>query len=82
MFIGISQGGGARSSDTQMFQLTLADSKTSGDLTERMGAAQLAKQHGDKLAPASESFGMTFRLGDHHQMLKLYTHEETVATIG
>jgi hypothetical protein len=76
VLIGIGQGGMARSSDTQMFQLTLTASKTSGNLTEGMGATQLAKQHGYKLTPTSKSFGMTFCPGDHDPMLKVHTRKK------
>ena len=64
MLVGIGQGGMARSRNAQMLQLPLAASKASGNLTEGMSAAQLAKEHGDKLTPTSKSFGMTFGLGD------------------
>jgi hypothetical protein len=76
VFVGIGQGRMAGSGNAQMSQLPLAASKASGNLTEGMGAAQLAKQHGHKLAPTSESFGMTFCLGDPHQMLKLQTRKQ------
>jgi hypothetical protein len=76
VLIGISQGGMGRSRNAQMFQLTLTTSKAPGNLTERMGAAQLAKQHGHKLSPTTKSFGMTFCLGDPDQMLKLQTRKQ------
>ncbi len=76
VLIRISQAGMTRSSDTQMFQLTLAAPKTSANLAERMGAAQLAKQHGHELTPTSESFGITFRLGNRDPMLKLHTRKQ------
>jgi len=76
VLIGIGQGGMAWSSNTQMFQLSLTASKASANLTERMGAAQLAKQHGHKLSPTSKSFSMTFSLGDRDQMLKLQTRKQ------
>jgi hypothetical protein len=76
VFIGISQGGMGRSSNAQMFQFTLTASKTSGNLTERMGATQLTKQHGYKLAPTAKSLGMTFGVGDRDQMLKLHTRKQ------
>jgi hypothetical protein len=75
VLIGISQGGMARSRNAQMSQLSLTASKASANLTEGMGAAQLTKQHGYKLAPTSEPFGMTFCLSDRYQMLKLYTRK-------
>jgi hypothetical protein len=74
--IGISQSGMARSRNAQMFQLPLTASKTSANLTKGMGVAQLAKKHRHKLAPTRESFGMTFCLGDGHQMLKLHTRKQ------
>jgi len=76
VLIGISQGGMAWSSNAQMFQLPLTASKTSGNLTERMGAAQLAKQHSHKLAPTRKSFGMTLCPCDRNQMLKLQTRKQ------
>jgi hypothetical protein len=74
--IGISQGGMARSRDAQMLQLTLATSKPPGNLTQGMGAAQLAKQHSHQLTPTRESFGMTFCLRGHDQILKLRTRKQ------
>jgi hypothetical protein len=76
VLIGISQGGMARSRNAQMFQLPLTASKTSGDLTESMGATQLTKQHGHKLTPTGESFAMTFGLGDGDQVLELHTRKQ------
>jgi hypothetical protein len=71
VLIGIGQGGMAWSGDAQMFQLPLAASKASANLTERMGTTQLAKQHGYKLAPAGKPFGITFGMGLFHHVLKL-----------
>jgi hypothetical protein len=76
VLIGIGQGGMARSSNAQMFQLTLTASKAPGNLTERVGVAQLAEEHGHKLAPTREPFGMAFRLSDRDQMLKLHTRKQ------
>ena len=76
MLVSIGQSGVTRSRNAQMFQLPLAASKASGNLTEGMGAAQLAKQHGYKLSPTSKSFSMTFCLGDRDQMLKLQTRKQ------
>jgi hypothetical protein len=76
VLIGISQGGMARSRNAQMFQLPLAASKTSGNLTESMGAAQLTKQHGHKLTPTSKSFGMALCPGDRNYMLELHTRKQ------
>jgi hypothetical protein len=71
MFIGISQGGMTGSSDAQVFELAFATPKTPGNLPEGIGAAQLTKQHGDKLTPAGKSFGMTFSMGFFHHVLEL-----------
>ena len=71
VLIGIGQGGMARSRDAQMSQLPLAASKTSANLTERMGTTQLAKQHGHKLTPAAKTFRITFGMGFFHYVLKL-----------
>ena len=76
VLIGVSQAGMARSSNAQMLQLPLTASKTSANLTEGMGSAQLAKQHGHELAPTCKSFSITFCLGDHDQMLKLHTRKQ------
>jgi hypothetical protein len=76
MLVGIGQGGVTRSRNAQMFQLPLAASKASGNLPEGMSATQLTKQHGDKLAPAAESFGMTLRMGFFHQMLELDSRKQ------
>ncbi len=74
--IRIGQGGMARSRKAQMFQLPLAASKTSRNFTERIGVAQLAEEHGDKLTPATKSFGMTFGLGFFHHVLELDVRKE------
>lgn len=60
MGVGIGQGGMAGGSDAQMFQFSLTASKASGNLPERMGAAQLTEVHGHKLAPAGKPSGMSF----------------------
>ena len=71
MFVGVTQSGMTGGSDPQVFQFPFAASKTSGNLPERMSAAQLAKFHRDKLSPAGKSFGTPFSLGFVHQVLKL-----------
>ena len=64
VLIGISQGGMAWSSNAQMFQLPLTASKAPGNLTEGMGPAQVAEEHGHKLVPTRVPFGMAFCLSD------------------
>jgi len=74
--VGIGQSGMARSRNAQMFQLSLAASKASGNLTEGMGPTQLAEEHGYKLGPTREPFGMTFCLGNRNQLLELQSRKE------
>jgi hypothetical protein len=74
--VGISQGRMTRGSNAQMLQLPLAASKASDNLTEGMGSAQLAEEHGHKLVPTRESLGITFCLGDHYQLLKLHPRKQ------
>ena len=76
VLIRIGQGGTGRSSNAQMLQLTLTASKAPSNLTEGMGPAQLTEEHGHKLAPTSESLGMTFCLSDRDPMLKLHTRKQ------
>ena len=71
MFVGISQGGMTRSADAQVFEFAFATSETSGNLPEGIGPPQLTEEHGHKLAPTGESFGMTFSTGVFHHVLEL-----------
>src|SRR5258708_4941631 len=55
MLIGIGQRGLlARHRHPQMLQLPLAARQSAANLAQRMGAPQLAEQHGHKLAPTRE----------------------------
>jgi hypothetical protein len=76
MFVGISQRGMTGSTDAQMFEFAFATSEPSGNLSERMSPSQLTEEHGHKLAPTGESFGITFCLGHFNQMLKLQTRKQ------
>ena len=40
-----------------MYQFAEAAGETVADLAQRIGAAELAENHGDKLRPAGESLG-------------------------
>src|SRR5437867_4587454 len=56
MLIGVGQRGLlGRHRYSQMFQLPLTARQTAANLAQRMRAAQLAKQHGHKLAPTGET---------------------------
>jgi len=76
MLVGIGQGGPAGSGDAQMLELPFTASEPSGDLSEGMGSAQLAKEHGDKLPPAGEASGMTFGAGLVHRLLELDSRKQ------
>jgi hypothetical protein len=76
VLIGIGQRGMARSRNAQVFQLPLAASKASGNLTERMGPAQLAEKHRDKLIPTREFLDMTFCLRDRNQLLEFQSRKQ------
>ncbi len=71
MGVRIRQGGMAGGSDSKMFQFTITASKASGNLPERVGAAQLTKEHGHKLAPTGKPSGMSFGFGLLHGLEKL-----------
>jgi hypothetical protein len=76
VFIGIGQRGMTRSRNAQVFQLPLAASKASGNLTEGMGPAQLAEKHRDELVPTREFFDMTFCLCDRNQLLEFQSRKQ------
>jgi len=75
MLVGVSQSGMTGGTDAQMFEFSFATSEPSGNLSEGMGSSQLTEEHGHKLAPTGESFGMTFCLGHFNQILKLQTRK-------
>jgi hypothetical protein len=76
VLIGISQRGSTGGADAQMFQFAFTASQSSGNLPKRMGSAQLTEEHGHKLAPASESSGMTFGFGLFHGVLELDSRKQ------
>jgi hypothetical protein len=59
-----------------MFQFAFTASQTTGNLSERMGSAQLAEDHSYKLPPASEPPGMTLSFGFFDRLLKLGSGKE------
>jgi len=63
VLIGISQGGTVGGGDSQVFSFPLAAPKAAGNFSEGMSPAQLAKEHGHELAPASEPPGMSLGFG-------------------
>jgi hypothetical protein len=54
-----------------VLQFALTASEPAGNLPERVGAAQLAKEHGHKLTPASKPSGMTLSFRLFNRLLKL-----------
>ncbi len=60
----------------QMPQLAFAGRQTAADFAQRLGAAEVAKQHGDKLSPASEAAGVAFPAMLADGLLKLRTREQ------
>jgi hypothetical protein len=45
-----------------MTQFPFTGSQASTDFTQGLGVSQLAKKHGDELAPTAETTSMTFRV--------------------
>jgi hypothetical protein len=76
MLVGIGEGGSLGGGDSQMFQFALTASKTSGNFSEGMGSAQLTEEHGNKLAPTSESPGMSFCFRFLHRLLELDSRKQ------
>ena len=62
--------------DSQMGEFPFASGKALADLPQRVGAAQLAEQHGDKLAPTAKAAGMPLGSGLLNQQLKVGSREE------
>jgi len=56
--IGVGERGPLRGRDPQVVELPLAGGQPPADLPQGVGAAQLAEQHSDKLAPAGEAPGV------------------------
>jgi hypothetical protein len=63
MLIGVGQGGARRSrGQPQMTKFPFAGSQTPTNFAQRLGVPQLTEEHGDELAPASETSSMTLRV--------------------
>ena len=60
MFVGIGQSGAARrSGNSDVDQTPQAAAQAIADFAQRIGASQLAEQHGDELRPAGKALGVT-----------------------
>mgnify|MGYP006869416406 CR=1 FL=1 len=61
VLVGIRKGGPAgRFGDAEVHELAETATEAVADLAQRIGAAQLAKEHGHELGPAGEAFGGAF----------------------
>ena len=76
MFVRIGQRGAARGRDAQVLELALAAAQALADLPERVGAPQLAEEHGDELPPAREPARMALGVRPFDQRLELGPREE------
>jgi len=76
VLIGVSEGGSAGRGDPEMPQFPLVASQAPGDLPKGMSSAELAEEHGHKLAPAGEPSSMTFGLRLFHGLLKFDSRKE------
>jgi hypothetical protein len=76
VLIGISQSRTTGSTDAQMFQFAFTASQPSGNLSKRMGSAQLTEEHGYKLPPTSKSSGMAFSFCFHNGLLELDSRKQ------
>jgi hypothetical protein len=72
MLIGVRKRGTIWGRNPQMLKLTLTTPQTIGNFSQRMRPTQLAKKHGNKLPPASETTGMTLSLRLFHKPLKFH----------
>ncbi len=70
MLVGIGQGGVTGGGNAEVFQFALTTTQATGDFPEGMGSAQLAEEHGHKLAPAGEASRMTFGLSLYNGSMK------------
>ena len=71
MGVGIGQRRAGRRRDAQVFELALTAAQPAADLSQGMGTAELAEEHGDELPPAREPAGMALGVRPRHQRLEL-----------
>ncbi len=77
MLVRISQGralGGV--GQTQVTQLAFASGQAPADFAQRVRLPQLAKQHGDELAPAGEAARVPLGSVLPHQLLEFQTRKQ------
>ena len=71
MRVGVGQRRAARRGDAQVLELAFTPAQPATNLSQGMGAAELAEQHRHKLAPAAEPAGVALRVRALHQPLGL-----------
>jgi hypothetical protein len=59
-----------------MPKFSFAGGQASADFAQRLSVSQLAKEHGDELAPTAETTSMTFRLVLAYRRFKLQTRDQ------
>ena len=68
VLVGVGQGGSAgRFGDADMHQTAQATGQSVADVAQGIGAAQLAKEHGDELCPAGKALGGALGVMFFHQ---------------
>ncbi len=60
-----------------MRELSLAGREAVTNLPKGMGAAELAEEHGDELAPRAKPFGVTLGLGFFDQLFELDSRKQS-----
>ena len=76
VFVGIGQGGAARSGNTQMLQFAFTAFQATRDFSEGMRSSQVAEEHSHELPPAAESSGMAFGVSPFHGPVKFISRKE------
>jgi len=77
MCIGVGQRGAlGRIGNPQVLEFPFAAGQSTAYLSETECAAELAKEHGDELAPAPKSFCRVARTVLFHRLLKFNAREE------
>ena len=75
--VGVGQRRARRSGgQAQMPRLALAGRQAAADLAQRLGTAELAKQHGDELSPAGEAAGVALPAMLADGLFKLRAREQ------
>jgi hypothetical protein len=77
MFVGVGQRGASRSrGQTQVPKFPFTRGQASADFTQGLGVPQLTKKHGNELAPATETTGMTFRFVLAYRRFKFQARDQ------